>query len=211
MALKANLYVDRVDPIPYFSASDCERCGYSSCGQWLEKLREGSLRPDECLSLSPNRAHALKVVLSLERVLPDVEITQHPVPGLVGRQEVNSPGPEAPVLVTGNALSTQEVVLAVLSTTTAAFHLLFVDCLGHTVDMAVIYQTFTPDAVRRAVEGSDLPWRVSHREMILPGVVAPLKDAIEDRTGWVARVGPWCVGELPLFLGDLWTAAGRNG
>jgi CO dehydrogenase/acetyl-CoA synthase gamma subunit (corrinoid Fe-S protein) len=210
MALKANLYADRVDPIPYLSASDCDRCGYSSCGQWLEKLREGSLRPNECPSLSPNQAHALEVVLSLGQVLPDVEITQHPVPGLVGRHEVNSPGPEAPVLVTGNALSTQEVVLAVLSTTTAAFHLLFVDCLGHTVDMAVIYQSFTPGAVRRALEESDLPSRVSHREMILPGVAASLKDAIEDRTGWLARVGPWCVGELPLFLGDFWSPPGRN-
>jgi CO dehydrogenase/acetyl-CoA synthase gamma subunit (corrinoid Fe-S protein) len=209
MPLKANLYIDRVDPLRYFSPVDCGSCGYASCGEWLLKLREGSLSPADCPSLGPNRAHALEVTLSLDRLLPEVEITQHPVAGLLGRQDINGPGPEAPVLVTGNGLATQEVVLAVLSTTTAPFHLLFVDCLGHTVDMAMIYGTFTPEALLRATESSDLAGAVTRRELILPGVAVTLKEAFEARTGWGVRIGPHCVGELPLFFGDIWARPER--
>ena len=141
----------------------------------------------------------------MERVLPAVEVTQHPVCGQVGRLEINGPGPQSPVLVTGNALATQEVVLAVLSTTDAPFHVLFVDCLGHTVDMAMIYRTFTPQAIYRAIDGSGLNSAVSHRELIIPGLAASLKRPMEALGDWRATVGPVCVGELPLFLGKSWT------
>lgn len=204
MALKADLYLDKVDPLRYLTTGECDRCGSASCAQWLEKLRTGQAKPDQCPSLGADRAHALEVVLSLARILPDVEITQHPVAGPAGLQEINEPGPDAPVLVTGNALITQEVVMAVLSTTDAPFHVLFVDCRGHTVDMAMIYRTFTPEAIFRAIQDSKLASVVAHRELILPGLAAPLKQPLDAHGQWRGIVGPVCVGELPLFLGTRW-------
>ena len=112
---------------------------------------------------------------------------------------------ESPVWVTGNALATQDLLMALLATTIAPFHLLFVDCLGHTVDMAMVFGTFLPGKVRDALLASDLAGRVRHRELILPGVTAPLKDALEAETGWNITIGPYCVGELPLFMGELWS------
>jgi acetyl-CoA decarbonylase/synthase complex subunit gamma len=144
------------------------------------------------------------VVLGLGRVLPEVEVTQHPVAGPVGYQALNGPGPASPVLVTGNALSTQDVLLAVLSTTTAPFHILFVDCLGHTVDMAMVYATFTPERLLGALRRSELASRVSHRELVLPGLTASLQPQLAAVTGWEIRVGPVCAGELPLFFGKAW-------
>lgn len=204
MAIKADLYLDTIDPARYLNPMDCQRCGSSSCRQWLEKIKAGKARLDDCASLDPALSRALKGILSLESILPQVEITQYPVPGLTGLYGINEPGPDSPVIVTGSAAITQEVVLTVLSTTDAPFHVLFVDTKGHTVDMAVIYRTFTPQAVLQAVEGCGLGSLVSHRDLIMPGLTAGLKEPIEAMSEWHCTIGPVCVGELPLFLGARW-------
>jgi CO dehydrogenase/acetyl-CoA synthase gamma subunit (corrinoid Fe-S protein) len=208
MALKADLYLDRIDPQRYFTPAECRSCGYPSCREWLEKLKAGTVRPTDCATLSPTRAYALELVLSMSRILPSAEITQHPVPGLLGWQPINDPGPDAPVLVTGNALVTQEVFMAVLSTTIAPFHLLFIDARGHTVDMAVIYRTFTLEALRKGLESACLSDILSHRRLILPGPAAAIADDLQTIKGWSIAFGPYCVGELPLFLGDYWQRPG---
>lgn len=205
MGLKADLYLDRADPLRYLSPLDCKQCGYSSCSQWLEKLKAGNAKPQDCPSLGPDRAHGLEVFLSIREVIPEVDVTQHPMAGPIGRLEINGPGPHCPVLVTGNAIQTQEVLLAVLSTTSAPFHLLFADTKGHTVDMAMIYNTFTAEAVWRAASDSGLESVLSHRQLIIPGLAAPLKQSLETGSEWQIIVGPVCAGELPLFFGHRWT------
>jgi acetyl-CoA decarbonylase/synthase complex subunit gamma len=70
--------------------------------------------------------------------------------------------------------------------------------------MAMVYQTFTAENVLKAIDETQLASRVKHRELIFPGVTAPIKSDIEAKTGWAVKVGPYCAGELPLFLGELW-------
>lgn len=205
MMLKADLYLDRIETSKYLPQEKCHKgCGFSSCGEWLQHLKEEKAHQTQCRQLSPNLAYALEVVFSLDSVVPETEITQHPVKGILGLHEINGAGLESPVLVTGNALATQNLLMALLSTTTAPFHLLFVDCLGHTVDMAMVYEAFLPEKVLDALIKTNLALRVSHRELILPGATAPLKDAIEAKTGWNITIGPYCAGELPLFMGEVW-------
>ena len=205
MALKADLYLDQINITRYLPQKDCVRsCGFSSCCDWLEHLRAGSASVSQCKALSPNLAHALEVVLSLESILPPVEITQHPVKGILGLHPINEATPDSPVLVTGNGSTTQEVMMSILSTTTAPFYLLFVDCLGHTVDMAMVYGTFTPEQLLVAIEQNELISHVHHRNLILPGVTHSLKDAFGVTTGWEITMGPHCGGELPLYLGEVW-------
>lgn len=205
MALLADLYLDRIEILKYFPGDLCERCGCKSCGEWLEKLKFKQMKVEDCPYLQPNVAYGLQVVLGLRDVLPRLEITQHPVAGILGRQEINSPGPEAPILITGNAFITQEVLLAVLSTTSAPFHLIFVDTGGYTIDMAMIFGTFTSNKILDALEDSGLGALTLHREIILPGLASSLKAPIEASSQWKAKVGPVCVGELPLFMGPYWT------
>jgi len=210
MAIKADLYLDRIEISKYFPQERCSKgCGFSSCGEWLQHLKQGKAHQNQCRQLNTNLGYALEVVLSLDSVVPAIEITQHPVQGILGLHDVNGAGPEAPVLVTGNALATQNLLMAILATTTAPFHLLFVDCLGHTVDMAMVYETFLPGKVLDAIMETDLAGRVRHRDLILPGATAPLKDALETKTGWNTTIGPYCLGELPLFLGDRWSPPPR--
>jgi CO dehydrogenase/acetyl-CoA synthase gamma subunit (corrinoid Fe-S protein) len=206
MTLKSDLYLERIDIEKYLPQGVCKKsCGFTSCKEWLRILQERKAQTAPCEQIIPNLAYAVEVVLSLNAFLPEVEITQHPVTGVLGLHEINQPGPESPVLVTGNALSTQDVLMAILSTTTASFYLLFVGCLGHTLDMAMVYQTFTAESVLKSIDDTHLASRVKHRELILPGVTAPIKSDIEAKTGWTAKVGPYCAGELPLFLGERWS------
>jgi len=206
MALEADIYLDRIDILKYLSKKTCESsCGFPSCAEWLQAVKEGKAQIAQCRGISPHFVYALEAVISLENILPRVEITQHPVPGILGLHEINEASPESPVLVTGNALATQDVLMAVLSTTAAPFHLLFIDCHGHTVDMAMIYETFTPEKLLESIEKNDLPGRIKHRELILPGATSPLKDKMKARTGWDIRIGPYCAGELPLFMGEFWS------
>jgi acetyl-CoA decarbonylase/synthase complex subunit gamma len=117
--------------------------------------------------------------------------------------EINDPGPEAPVLVTGNSEFTLAVVTGLLALTVSPFYLLLVDTRGDTVDMAMIYRSFTPQRLDQGLETHRLAEKVRHRRLIIPGVVAPLREELATYTGWDIRVGPICVAELPLFLGDV--------
>jgi CO dehydrogenase/acetyl-CoA synthase gamma subunit (corrinoid Fe-S protein) len=83
-------------------------------------------------------------------------------------------------------------------------YLLLVDCRGDTVDMSMIYRSFTPQRLDQSLTAQRLAARVSHRRLIIPGVVAPLKEELAHYTGWEIVPGPICAAELPLFLGEDW-------
>jgi CO dehydrogenase/acetyl-CoA synthase gamma subunit (corrinoid Fe-S protein) len=205
MPLKSDLYCDQIDIEKYLPQDVCKKsCGFTSCKEWLHLLQERKAQTAPCKQITPSLAYAVQVVLSLDAFLPEIEITQHPVSGILGLHKINQAGPESPILVTGNALSTQDVLIAILSTTTAPFYLLFIDCLGYTVDMAMVYQTFSAESVLKAIDQTQFASRVKHRELILPGITAPIKSNIEAKTFWRVKVGPYCAEELPLFLGELW-------
>jgi CO dehydrogenase/acetyl-CoA synthase gamma subunit (corrinoid Fe-S protein) len=52
------------------------------------------------------------------------------------------------------------------------------------------------------LEAHHVAAKVRRRQLIIPGVVAPLREELAAYTGWEIRVGPICVAELPLFLGE---------
>ena len=68
--------------------------------------------------------------------------------------EINEPGPDAPLLVTGNSEFTLAVVTGLLALTVSPFYLLLVDTRGDTVDMSMVYRSFTP---QRLDQGLDRP------------------------------------------------------
>ena len=119
--------------------------------------------------------------------------------------ELNDPGPDAPLLVTGNSEFTLTVLTGLLALTVSPFFLLQVDTRGDTADMAMIYRSFTPQRLDQALETHKLAERLSHRELIIPGVLAPMKEELAGYlTGWTILPAPICAAELPLFLGDKW-------
>jgi CO dehydrogenase/acetyl-CoA synthase gamma subunit (corrinoid Fe-S protein) len=200
--LKADLYVDRIDLAPYLTPEECRGLGGPDCARVAARLKDGSLRPEDCLNLSPGKRQALALAVRALEVLPVVQSLELPRPVFPELFEINEPGPGAPLLVTGNSEFTLAVVTGLLALTVSPFYLLLVDTRGDTVDMAMVYRSFTPQRLDQGLEAHYLASRLSQRQLIIPGVVAPLKEELAAYTGWEIRVGPICIAELPLFLGE---------
>jgi CO dehydrogenase/acetyl-CoA synthase gamma subunit (corrinoid Fe-S protein) len=200
--LKADLYVDRIDLAPYLTPEECRGLGGPDCVQVAARLKDGSLAPEDCRALSPARRQALSLAVRALDVLPVVQSLELPRPVPPDLFEINEPGPDAPLLVTGNSEFTLAVVTGLLALTVSPFYLLVVDTRGDTVDMSMIYRSFTPQRLDQGLEAHRLADKVRRRRLIIPGVVAPLKEELAAYTGWEVRVGPICVAELPLFLGE---------
>ena len=200
--LKADLYINRIDIAPYLAPEECRGLGGPDCGQVAARLKEGRLKPEDAAALSPARRQALSLAVRALEILPVVQSLELPRPVPPDLFEINEPGPESPVLVTGNSEFTLAVVTGLLALTISPFYLLLVDTRGDTVDMSMVYRSFTPQRLDQGLSAQRLADKVRHRQLIIPGVVAPLKEELAAYTGWDIRVGPICVAELPLFLGE---------
>jgi CO dehydrogenase/acetyl-CoA synthase gamma subunit (corrinoid Fe-S protein) len=200
--LKANLYADRIDITPYLTQQECNLLGGPDCPQIAARLKDGTLKPEDCQTLSPARRQALELAVRPLEFLPVVQSLELPRPVPPDLFEINEPGPDSPLLVTGNSEFTLSVVTGLLAYTVSPFYLLLVDTRGDTVDMSMIYRSFTPQRLDQGLEHHRLADRLKRRQLIIPGVVGPLKDELASYTGWDIRVGPICVAELPLFLGE---------
>jgi len=203
--LYANLYVDKIDLAPYLTPEDCRGAGVTDGAQLAARLKEGLIRLQDCPNLTPGKRYALSLALRAAEILPPIQSLEFPRPVPPDLFEINDPGPDAPVLVTGNSEFTLTVLTGLLSLTVSPFYLLQVDTRGDTADMAMIYRSFTPQRLDQALEAHKLADRVQHRELIIPGVLAPMREEVAGYlTGWTIRPGSICAAELPLFLGDKW-------
>jgi hypothetical protein len=200
----ADLYLDKIELAPYLDTEECRRGGVQDCVELAVQLKEGTRQPEDLDFLSPGKRYALSLALRAAEILPPVPSLELPRPVPPDLFELNDPGPEAPVLVTGNSEFTLTVLTAVLATTVSPFFLLLVDCRGDTVDMAMVYRSFTAPRLDQALTAHHLAARAPHRRLILPGVLAPLREELAHYTGWEIQVGPICAAELPLFLGEAW-------
>ncbi len=202
--LAANLYLDKIDLARYLAPADCPGAGAPDAARLAAALRQGTLRLEDCPGLSPQKRYALSLALRAKELLPPVPSLDLPRPTPPALVELNSPGPDSPVLVTGNSEFTLEVLTALLALTVSPLYLLVVDCRGDTVDMSMILRSFTPQRLDQALEAQRLAAKVRHHRLIIPGWVAPLKEEAAAYTGWDIVPGPICAAELPLFLGDAW-------
>ena len=128
----------------------------------------------------------------------------------IGLFPVNGPDESSLVIVTGNSRLTFEVLGTIWAQGVTPAYFLLVDCLGSTVDMAMVYGEFTPARLVQILRESGLESRVKHRHMIVPGFTAPLALKFAEATNWEVEVGPVCAAELPLFLWDRWMFSARQ-
>jgi hypothetical protein len=209
--INANLYVDQIDLARYLTPEEVSQSGARDAGDLAARLQQGTLSLGKCSFFTPEKRHALSLALRATEVLPSVPSLELPRPVSPDLFELNNPDADALVLVTGNSEFTLTVMTGILATTVSSFYLLLVDCRGDTVDMAMVYETFTPERLQRALSTHDLAGKVSHRRLVIPGFCASLQDILAQATGWDIIVGPICAGELPLFLGQAWqTPSGES-
>ena len=208
MMLLADNYLDRIDFLRYLPQTDCVECGAKTCQEFVEDLKQGRKKPTDCSHLSESLYYPFQVALSADNLLPKFPCLTVPRPGPTGLVEINAPGDDTPLLISGNNIHTQDVITSILGTTKSPFFLIFTDTKGDTIDMAVIYKNLTAEVMSKEVVKSGILERVRHKEIIIPGLAAAVGDELKQSTGWKVTVGPICAGELPLFLADGWLALG---
>jgi CO dehydrogenase/acetyl-CoA synthase gamma subunit (corrinoid Fe-S protein) len=208
--MPADLYVLRMQWLPYLSPEECRAAGAESCEDFLGRLQNRSLKLQDAPGLSPQKRYALEIALQGGDLIPPVEAMGLPQPTRPGLYEINTPDPQAPILVSGNSEITLTVLSAVLATTVSPFYLLLVDTLGDTLDMALIYERFTPAKVAAACGAAHLAEKVQHRTLIIPGLAAAMAQPLAAATDWDIRVGPVCALELPLYFGEYWLPPSRT-
>lgn len=200
----ADLYTDKINFQKYLKRNNCIDCGFPSCDAFINALKRGEKQLHACSFIARNNAYAFEAVDKIKELWPEVPLLVHPRPAFSGLIELNQPDEKSLVLISGNNEFTEQVLLTVLGTTVCPFHVLFVDTDGNTVDMAILYQTLTAERIRNTLKETDMEMKISHRELIIPGLAADMQKDIAKLTGWNVRVGPVCAAELPLFLSAIW-------
>jgi hypothetical protein len=203
---EADLYLTSVDLCRYWPANVA-----ISCQDFMTRLAADKGDIEDYAFLTSEQLQAFKLVLEAKTYLPSVPLLTVPQPMERGLLPVNEPDESSLVIVTGNNRLTFEVLATIWAQGVTPAHFLLVDCLGSTVDMAMVYGDFTPARLTQILRESGLESRVKHRHMIVPGLTASLAEDFALATNWEVEVGPVCAVELPLFLGERWiSAAGRK-
>ena len=197
--MDADLYLDYVDARRYWP---------SNAGISFEKaitdVEAGKTRLEDYSFLSRQQVQAFKLVINSKNYLPEVPMVTVPQPAKAEVIPLNRPDEGSLVIVTGNNHNTINVLTSVWSQGCTPAYLVVVDCLGSTVDMAMIFGDFTPVRLQQALMNSRLAEKVGHRHMIIPGLTSPLAGYFREVTGWEIEIGPICAAELPLAMGDRW-------
>lgn len=197
--LEAWLYLDQMDLSPYWPEK-----ATIPWDDFLTKFNSRTVTLEDCSFLSPQQIHAFRLALDPQTYLPSIPSIDVPQPIAPDLFALNEPDENALVLVTANSRLTFDILTALWAQSTTPVYFLLVDCLGSTVDMAMVYGHFTSERLQRALEESDLGSHVGHRNLIVPGLTGPLVEDFRKITGWGVEVGPVCAAEIPLFLGDRW-------
>jgi CO dehydrogenase/acetyl-CoA synthase gamma subunit (corrinoid Fe-S protein) len=202
--IPADLYLHTINFLKYLPKTDCKECGEPTCAAFVKKLKDKARKPSECPFLHDKQVRVFQLVLQAAGLLPEVPALDVPRPSTAGLMQINQADKNSLILLSGNSEFTQEVLSSIMAFTLSPFWLLFADCRGDTVDMAMIYRSLKIENIIAVLEETDLRHQQQRRAIVIPGFASTLKDPLEQRIGWQVKVGPICVAELPLFLGEEW-------
>jgi CO dehydrogenase/acetyl-CoA synthase gamma subunit (corrinoid Fe-S protein) len=201
---QANIYLDRVDYCRYWPAN-----ASVTCDDLMNQLKSGRNLIGEYPSLSLQLLQSLRLVFEAETYIPPVPQLTVPQPIESGLFPINNPNKDSLVIISGNSRLTFEVLISIWSQGITPAYFLLVDCLGSTVDMAMIFGNFTATRVAQIIKKTGIEGMINHRHMIVPGFTSSVSQDFATETGWQVEVGPICAAELPLFLGDRWMFPAR--
>ncbi len=196
---EADLYLSSIDICRYWPP-DVE----TSCEDFKTYLAAGKDGIQDFAFLKSGQLQAFKLVQDAKAYLPQVPLLTVPQPMESGLFPINEPDENSLVIVTGNNRLTFEVLATIWAQGITPAYFLVVDCLGSTVDMAMVYGEFTPTRLKQVLKESGLESKVKHRHLITPGLTESLSKDFTIATNWEIEVGPICAVELPLFLGERW-------
>lgn len=115
--------------------------------------------------------------------------------------KLGEPTADSPLMITTNFSLTYFIVSGEVENSKVASRLAVMDCEGLSVLTAWAAGKFTASKIAQFIKESGIENEVKHRELIIPGYVAILSGAIEEKlNGWKVTVGPREANALPAFL-----------
>ncbi|MBI4697562.1 MAG: acetyl-CoA decarbonylase/synthase complex subunit gamma [Nitrospirae bacterium] len=115
--------------------------------------------------------------------------------------KVGEPAPESPLLITTNFSLTYFIVSGEVENSKVPTWLAVMDCEGLSVLTAWAAGKFTAAKISQFIKESGVEGQIGHKELIIPGQVAILSGALEDKLeGWKITVGPREANSIPTFL-----------
>lgn len=115
--------------------------------------------------------------------------------------DIGEPAKNAPLLITTNFSLTYFIVSGEVENSKVPTRLAVMDCEGLSVLTAWAAGKFTASKIAQFIKESGVENNIEHRELVIPGYVAILSGAIEDKLeGWKVTVGPREANALPAFL-----------
>ena len=134
---------------------------------------------------------------------------QKPLQMEPGVYPIGEPDGKSPLLVTTNFSLTYFIVSTEAEATGTSSHLAVVDAEGLSVLTAWSAGKFSGDRVAKALRQLQATERVTHRTVIIPGLVSVISGELEDALGdgWRVLVVPQEAGDLAPFFRDVWPLA----
>jgi len=115
--------------------------------------------------------------------------------------ELGEPNANAPLMITTNFSLTYFIVSGEIENSKVPSRLAVMDCEGLSVLTAWAAGKFTAAKIAQFISESGVAGQVSQKELIIPGQVAILSGALEDKLeGWKITVGPREANAIPTFL-----------
>lgn len=115
--------------------------------------------------------------------------------------KVGEPTQKSPLLITTNFSLTYFIVQGEVENSKVPSWLAVIDVEGLSVLTAWAAGKFTASKISEFIKESGVEKNIAHKELIIPGYVAILSGALEDKLeGWKITVGPREANALPSFL-----------
>ncbi|MEW6163276.1 MAG: acetyl-CoA decarbonylase/synthase complex subunit gamma [Nitrospirota bacterium] len=115
--------------------------------------------------------------------------------------KIGEPTPDSPLLITTNFSLTYFIVSGEIENSKIPSYLAVMDCEGLSVLTAWAAGKFTAAKIVQFIKESRIENTIKHRELIIPGYVAILSGAIQDKLeGWKITIGPREANGIPAFL-----------
>ncbi len=187
------------DVLRYLPMKDCGSCGFKTCRELAEALSAGKASIKDCPEIALRTSDGLAGPLSIKLEVHEADSSMSTVP--LQAIELNEPGPESPVLVTGNCAVTLYVLKLIFEKTPqASAFVVPTDTKGFTVDHAAGMKLMTPMTIMRALTVTAIGSKVNHRRLLIPGLCRGVERQVEQMTRWTVEVGPVSGFELPAFI-----------
>jgi acetyl-CoA decarbonylase/synthase complex subunit gamma len=114
---------------------------------------------------------------------------------------IGEPTGDSPLIITTNFSLTYFIVSGEIENSKVPSRLAVMDCEGLSVLTAWAAGKFTAGKIAQFIKESGVESDISHKELIIPGYVAILSGALEDKLeGWKITVGPREANAIPAYL-----------